>query len=97
MLSAPPFNLLSKLERVDDAIDANADLADEMLDSALRSFGLEGLEADPKNPSMEWRGTAESHHIDKARSTIRQMYRDWSAEGLAERQACYGPVLEDLK
>lgn len=97
MLSAPPFNLLSNLEHVDDAIDANGDLAEEILSSALQSPGFEGLEADPSDPSMDWRDTAESRHIDKARSTIRQIYRDWSAEGLAERQACYGPVLKDLK
>ncbi len=97
MLSAPPFNLFSNLEHVDDAIDANGDLADEILNSALKSLGLEGLEADPNYLLMDWRDTAESHHIDKARSTIRQLYRDWSAEGLAERQVCYGPVLEDLK
>lgn len=96
MLSKPPFNLLSNLERVDDAIDANGDLADEILNSALQFFGLEGPEADSHDPSMDWRGAADSHHIDKARSTLRQMYRDWSTGGAAERQACYHPVLEDL-
>ncbi len=67
MLSAPPFNLFSNLEHVDDAIDANGDLADEILNSALKSLGLEGLEADPNYLLMDWRDTAESHHIDKAR------------------------------
>ncbi len=97
MLSAPPFSLLANLERVDDAIDANGDLADEVVNSALQFLGLGDLEADPDDLSMDWRDTAEPHHIDKAKSTIRQMYRDWSAEGLDERQACYGPVLEDLE
>ena len=34
--------------------------------------------------------------LDKARSTLHQLYRDWSAEGAVERGACYGPVVEDL-
>ena len=45
---------------------------------------------------MDWRDTTTPSDMDKARSTIRQLYRDWSAEGRAERQACYGPVLQDL-
>lgn len=81
---------------MDDAIDANGDLADKILDSALTSFGLKSRGNDPRHPSMCWYDTAESHHIDKARSTIRQMYRDWSTDGSVERQACYDPVLEDL-
>lgn len=82
---------------MDDAIDANGDLADKILDSALTSFGLQSGEHDPRDPSTCWHDKAESHHIDKARSTIRQMYRDWSVEGSIERQACYDPVLEDLE
>lgn len=45
----------------------------------------------------EWRGTATSGDLDKARSTLRQFYRDWSAEGASERAACLGPVIDDLQ
>ena len=45
---------------------------------------------------MDWSDTATASDMDKAKSTIRQFYRDWSAEGRTERQACYGPVLQDL-
>ena len=94
MLAAPPFNLLSNLDRVDDAIDANSNLASMILKSGLESFGLE---KEPKDPGMDWRGAATPSDMDKAWSTIRQMYRDWSADGAAERNACYGPVMKDIE
>ena len=112
MLAAPPFNLLSKFDHVDDAIDANADLASVMLNTALSSFGFDdrkpptGLETpeypssgstdDETQRSTDWRNTAKPSDIDKARSTIRQLYRDWSHEGSAERKACYDPVIQDV-
>lgn len=34
--------------------------------------------------------------MSKAHSTIRQFYRDWSAEGKAEREVCYDPVIKAL-
>ncbi len=34
--------------------------------------------------------------MNKARTTVNQFYRDWSAEGAGERDACYGPVLSDV-
>ena len=112
MLAAPPFNLLSKFDHVDDAIDANAELASEMLNTALSSFGLDDLKSpigletpeafssgnanDEAQRLTDWHNTAKPSDIDKARSTIRQLYRDWSHEGSAERKACYEPVIQDV-
>ncbi|KAL8996951.1 MAG: hypothetical protein Q9169_003657 [Polycauliona sp. 2 TL-2023] len=93
LLSAPPFNFLSTLERVDDAIDANADIAAEILKRGLESFGLQ--EESGLDP-IHWHGRAKGSDLDKARSTIRQFYRDWSSEGVDERRASYGPVLRDI-
>jgi hypothetical protein len=93
LLAAPPFNILAKLDRVDDAIDANADIASQMLKSGLDSFSLQ---LEPQEVARDWRNTARSTDIDKARTTLRQLYRDWSTEGRVERQACYDPVLHDL-
>lgn len=93
LLAGPPFNVLSTLDQVDDAIDANATIASEILTSGLHAFGLNGKAA---GPAMEWRDTATASDMDKAQSTIRQFYRDWSAEGRTERQQCYWPVLQDL-
>merc|ERR1711865_487293 len=33
----------------------------------------------------------------KVRSTLRQFVRDWSAEGKAERDSCYGPCIQALQ
>ena len=93
MLAQPPFNILENLEHVDDAIDANADIADEILASGLPAFGLE---KDPQLPARDWRGAASPEDMNKVRTTINQLYRDWSAEGADERNACQEPVLKDM-
>lgn len=89
ILSSEPFNLTKTLDAVDSAIDANADIADIVLSLGLEMYGI-----DPE--STEWRGTAKASDMDKVRSTIRQLYRDWAIEGAAEREACYGPILSGL-
>ncbi|KAI0397329.1 N2227-like protein-domain-containing protein [Xylariaceae sp. FL0594] len=96
MLAAPPFNYLDTLERVDDAIDSNAELARKIVECGLRSSGLISPDRDPVVPE-EWSGLAKANDTDKARSTIRQFYRDWSAEGQVERDACYRPIFRALK
>ena len=93
MLAKPPFNFLAVLDRVDDALDRNANLASEILKAGLISFGLD---FEPVNPEMDWRGAAKPSDMDKAKTTIRQFYRDWSAEGAIERSTCYDPVIHDL-
>lgn len=98
MLAAPPFNYLETLDKVDQAIDCNADLARIIAKHGLRSFQVyEHTEEDQFQVMPEqWAGVARYGDIDKARSTIRQFYRDWSAEGAEEREACYGPVKRAL-
>ncbi|KAF7712626.1 Uncharacterized protein PECH_002876 [Penicillium ucsense] len=94
MLSQPPFSFLDTLNHVDDAIDTNAELADAILALGLESFGLQ---ADPpKDDPLCWHDTATASDVAKASSTIHQFFRDWSAEGAAERTVCYEPVLRDL-
>ncbi|OOF89900.1 hypothetical protein ASPCADRAFT_212403 [Aspergillus carbonarius ITEM 5010] len=96
MLAEPPFSILENFNRVDDAIDVNAEIADAILATGLSSFGLVA-NPDPEDPRQNWHGTANSSDVNKAHSTLRQFYRDWSAEGKAEREACYDPVLRDLR
>ncbi|MCJ1283064.1 hypothetical protein MMC26_002391 [Xylographa opegraphella] len=93
LLAAAPFDILSSFDRVDDAIDANADIASEILRSSLEAFGLQNENLDP---AVKWKGAAQPSDMDKARSTIRQLYRDWSAEGAAERRQSFEPVLSNL-
>ncbi|KAJ5682874.1 hypothetical protein N7462_006039 [Penicillium macrosclerotiorum] len=95
MLAEPPFSILDNLNRVDDAIDTNAEIADAILAVGLESFGLP-VTPDKDDPTQNWHETATASDVNKAHSTIRQFYRDWSVEGRAERQVCYDPVLQDL-
>ncbi|CAJ2508263.1 Uu.00g094490.m01.CDS01 [Anthostomella pinea] len=96
MLAKPPFSYLDTLDRVDDAIEQNAELARIIVKFGLRSFGMVSGEEEPTMPE-EWTGIAKYNDLDKARSTLRQFYRDWSAEGAVERDACYGPIYEALE
>ncbi|KAI1818106.1 N2227-like protein-domain-containing protein [Poronia punctata] len=96
MLAAPPFNYLDTLNRVDDAIDSNAELARNILKCGLRSFVATAPDQEAEMP-VEWSGIAKYSDMDRARSTLRQFYRDWSAEGVVEREACYGPVYKALE
>jgi len=90
MLSEPPFSLPATFDAVDDAIDSNATIAEAILSLGLSSFGIT-----PGDDS--WNGFATPDDLDKARSTIRQFYRDWSAEGSSERSASYAPILAALQ
>lgn len=96
MLSEPPFSILDSFNKVDDAIDTNAEIADAILAVGLESFGLSAT-PNKDDPTQNWHGVATSSDVNKAHSTIRQFYRDWSAEGNVERKVCYDPVLQDLR
>jgi hypothetical protein len=95
MLAEPPFSILDTFNAVDDAIDDNADLADETWRLGLASFGLD--EQPIKDSVTDWRGKAKPGDITKAHSTIRQFYRDWSDEGFrAEVEPLLKMILADL-
>jgi carnosine N-methyltransferase len=96
LLAAPPFSYLDTLSAVDDAIDENAELATAILQNGLESFGFP-FGAHSIKDTEPWRGTATSTDLDKARSTLRQFYRDWSEEGAPERAASLERVIEDLR
>ncbi|KAK9430744.1 N2227-like protein-domain-containing protein [Lipomyces doorenjongii] len=76
------------LAAIDHAIDINA----EFLKLVVR-YGANEFEA-PQD-LREWEG-ATSLQLDQTRSSIKQVYRDWSAEGAAEREVCYGRVIREL-
>lgn len=98
LLSSPPFNYLDTLNKVDDALDENSKLSLGILHSGLESFGItQVLKDSPDGKAKDWRGKATPNDLEKARGTLRQFYRDWSAEGASERDACYGPVLKALE
>lgn len=93
MLAGPPFSLLENLNAVDDAIDNNAEIADVIVEVGLQAFSLPDA-----LPDSQWHNMATANDVAKAHSTIRQLYRDWSAEGGAtERNLVTNTVLEDLR
>lgn len=97
MLAAPPFNYLETLDRVDECIRTNADFSE-----MIAKVGLQSMQLGEMGPNQEvilpsaWTGCAKHQDVDKARSTIRQFYRDWSVEGAVERAACYDPAKDAL-
>ncbi|KAF2395950.1 putative trehalase [Trichodelitschia bisporula] len=104
LLAAEPFNFLGTLESIDAAIDCNAEIAEAFLQTGLEFFDLPpttasntpSLTSTPNPSDPEWRMPADALNEEKAQQTIRQLFRDWSAEGRPERNACYGPVLDAL-
>ncbi|OCK76152.1 methyltransferas-like protein [Lepidopterella palustris CBS 459.81] len=112
LLASPPFSILSSLSHLDDLIDLNADLAEAIFQVGFRSFILPNLSSDflaslvrEKGPDElqvyaavldKWNVKATPTDLDKARSCINQFYRDWSAEGACEREACFTPILQTL-
>jgi SAM-dependent methyltransferase len=98
MLAEPPFSYLETLDKVDDAIESNAVLARAIVKNGLESFRMITTD-EGKEPALPppWEGCSKYADVDKARSTIRQFFRDWSAGGAAEREACYGPVMRALE
>lgn len=99
MLAEPPISYLETLDRVDAAIDSNAQLARLILKHGLQSFTVGDDASESEHASMpeEWAGIAKNSDIDKARSTMRQFYRDWSEEGKVEREACFEPIFQALE
>ena len=99
LLAGPPFNYLDTLEKTDEAIEYNAELSRAIIKFGLRSFRMLTAEPDAADPPMPqaWVGAASHSDIDKARSTLRQFYRDWSEAGFAEREVCYSPVMTALE
>jgi carnosine N-methyltransferase len=89
MLCEAPFELPKVFDAVDEAMDSNAELAEAIVKFGLPAFGIQ-----PGDES--WHGYATPNDIDKARSTLRQFFRDWSAEGQQERQTSYLPIFKAL-
>jgi len=95
MLAEPPISILDTLIAVDDAIDKNADLAEDIFQEGLSSFGLD--ERPARDSNSYWQGKAKPNDIAKAHSTIRQFYRDWSREGYkAEVEPLVDLIMADL-
>ncbi|KAK9464753.1 N2227-like protein-domain-containing protein [Lipomyces arxii] len=76
------------LDQIDKAIDSNASFL-----RLVAQYGANEFEA-PQD-MREWEG-ATAFQVDQTRSTIKQIYRDWSSEAASERDICYGRVIRAL-
>ncbi|CAK5270825.1 unnamed protein product [Mycena citricolor] len=104
----------AKLDRVDEAIEANADFLGLIVEDP-EIFGQAGEGEEYAEPRAEGHshlhghsynhehgaGSAEPYtptdfDMDKLRSTLKQFVRDWSEEGIVERDACYQPIKDAL-
>jgi len=90
----------AKLAEVDDRIRRNADVLDEIVFKAeLAGLGPSSA-LDPhlqlEHASDHLAPRVSALDAEKVRSTLRQLVRDWSSLGSAEREACYSPILQRL-
>lgn len=102
----------AKMEGLHRAIDVNATLMVDIargcsivgLDFEQEFEGEAALEPghpeagikidEPNNPGNHPRPSPED--MEKVYTTVKQFVRDWSAEGAAERERCYGPVISAI-
>jgi carnosine N-methyltransferase len=92
VLSSSAINFPETLNRIDQAIEHNAEIAENILRCSVDSFGV-----DPELlKGNEWLDTVTADDVDKTRSSLKQFYRDWSIDGATERDVCYAPVMKEL-
>ena len=85
----PGYN--AKLANADDLIEMNALVVEAMLERACETMlGVPWSQLPRPLP------TPEAGDLEKVRQTVRQLARDWTAEGLPERRECYGPFYRAL-
>eukprot|EP01083_Nonionella_stella_P272441 923861_1 len=58
--------------------------------------GNRGFAMNPDFIKINANETPNNLNMDKVRSTLKQIARDWSALGAKERSNCYGPILDQL-
>ncbi|KAI0827350.1 N2227-domain-containing protein [Trametes gibbosa] len=64
--------------------------------SHVREFPSEARPSGDKGRDGKRRYKPTEHDMDKLRSTLKQLVRDWSEEGREERDLCYEPMKEAL-
>ncbi|KAI9596411.1 N2227-like protein-domain-containing protein [Syncephalis fuscata] len=86
-----------KLNRIDTTIEANAQFLRLVASHACQfSDGDSQVDTDAKYEKTPSVIVAESD-IDKVRSTLKQVVRDWTVEGEMERTATYSPIMKALE
>eukprot|EP01062_Namystynia_karyoxenos_P030328 TRINITY_DN22676_c1_g2_i1.p1 TRINITY_DN22676_c1_g2~~TRINITY_DN22676_c1_g2_i1.p1 ORF type:complete len:406 (+),score=133.11 TRINITY_DN22676_c1_g2_i1:163-1380(+) len=83
-------------EALQGCVEANASFLRLCCDVTPQELFEEGRPA-PDSPRGAGGGEPSEVDMDRARGLLRQMARDWSAEGRQERRDCYLPLLRELE
>lgn len=89
------IDLESMLEKYLECIEANSTFFDAICEASEELF--ESYWPDGTVVQMEDVPPPTPLDMDKVFSTLRQFVRDWSAEGVAERECVYKPILDTLE
>lgn len=82
---------MRRLSLIQDAINTNGKLATAIAQHGMKIWKISA------NQDHSWKGTATESDCTIIRSSIRQFFRDWSAEGAAEREEVHRPVVLALQ
>ncbi|KAL1921350.1 uncharacterized protein VTP21DRAFT_11066 [Calcarisporiella thermophila] len=90
-------NFLSRLESIDNCIIQNYEVL-KLIVSDSRMFINEDESDDLHGlpTSQNFKSHITEFDMDKLRSTIKQIARDWSEEGRLERESTYLPIIKEL-
>uniref|UniRef100_A0A914N1C2 carnosine N-methyltransferase n=1 Tax=Meloidogyne incognita TaxID=6306 RepID=A0A914N1C2_MELIC len=80
------------MKRVRECVEQNQKLLEMIVHCGANILGgsvQSALEAHQLHPSTE-------HYMTKSKSILKQLVRDWSANGAHERESCYRLVLNDM-
>jgi len=88
---------VDNLDKIESCVGANQKVLDQIVNDSANLF-----ENSSRPGPAELNGEAEARPTqlmdrEKVPSTLKQLMRDWSDEGVRERQTCYDPILKELE
>jgi len=87
-----------KFKKMRNAIIQNQALISLIVQQASNfMLGTKGYDMNPDFINIDTDRIPNRLNMDKVRSTLKQMARDWSSFGEIERSQCYGPILSKLE
>ncbi|KAL6080184.1 Carnosine N-methyltransferase [Balamuthia mandrillaris] len=84
-----------KFIRIRQCLSVNQDFANLIVEEH-RLFGRNAV-AEGEEEQLTQGTQPRAEDFDKVRSTLKQFMREWSEEGKAERDACFGPLIEEVE
>ncbi|XP_078252375.1 carnosine N-methyltransferase isoform X1 [Rhinoraja longicauda] len=89
-------NFLPHVRKLRECIEHNYEILKEIINNCNHMFenkeyGFIDMESD-----LGRLKPASTFDMDKLKSTIKQFVRDWSEDGMSERDACYQPIIDEI-